>query len=110
MQYINNVELLEEYQLSLSKNVCSKKLLSYFTTIANRSSKIFVYRSDYDRDACVNYAIAEAWRKWKTFNNKFSDNPFSFYTTMILNDMKNEYRKMYKNSHQHISLSLFNDL
>jgi hypothetical protein len=108
--YINNDDIIKEYHISMTINKCSDMLLKQFMLIAQHSSNIFTYHDEYDRSACINHAVAEAWRKWNTFNIRLTTNAFSFYTTMILNDMRNEYRRMYKNRHNFISLSIFDEM
>jgi hypothetical protein len=110
MEYLNNADIIIEYRKSIQLNSCTDQLLRYFMLIAQRSSNIFQYHDEYDRRVCVNHAVAEAWQKWRSFNIELSNNPFSFYTTMILNDMRNEYRRMYKNKRMYISLSIFEEI
>ena len=70
----------------------------------------FQYTNKIDFNACVNYAITEAYYKWHTFNQQKSNNIFSFYTTMILNDMKIHYKQITKGKKINISIdSIFSN-
>lgn len=106
--YVSAKELIEEYYKSTELGKCSDKLLEYFRRIAKRFSNVYNYTNKCDLDAVVEYAVSEAWMKWDTFDPEKSDNIFSFYTTMIANDMKLHYKLITKGKNLNISIdSLF---
>lgn len=107
-QYVSAKELYEEYNKSLQLGKCSDKLLLYFRRIAKRFASTFEYVNKADADAVVEYAVAEAWQKWDTFDSQKTNNIFSFYTTMLANDMKLHYKQLTKGKNLNISIeSLF---
>lgn len=107
-QYVSAKELYEEYNKSLQLGKCSDKLLLYFRRIAKRFASTFEYVNKADADAVVEYAVAEAWQKWDTFDPQKTNNIFSFYTTMLANDMKLHYKQLTKGKNLNISIeSLF---
>lgn len=107
-QYVSAKELYEEYNKSLQLGKCSDKLLIYFRRIAKRFASTFEYINKADADAVVEYAIEEAWQKWDTFDPQKTNNIFSFYTTMLANDMKLHYKQITKGKNLNISIeSLF---
>lgn len=107
-QYVSAKELYEEYNNSLQLGKCSDKLLLYFRRIAKRFASTFEYVNKADADAVVEYAVAEAWQKWDTFDPQKTNNIFSFYTTMLANDMKLHYKQLTKGKNLNISIeSLF---
>lgn len=106
--YVSAKELWEEYNNSITKRECTDKLLLYFRRIAKHFATTFEYVNKQDLNAVVEYAVAEAWQKWSTFNPEITNNIFSFYTTMIANDMKLHHKLITKGKELHISLeSLF---
>jgi hypothetical protein len=106
--YLNPKNLMIEYNSCLEKNECSPKLIKYFENIARHFSRVYYYSSKNDLDACVNYAVSEAFRKWKKYNVKRSENIFSFFTTIIRNDLQTHYKYINKHKSEHISIeSLF---
>lgn len=106
--YITSDELFEEYNKSLEGGFCTDKLLSYFQKIAKRFSTKFHSTNLIDKEAVINYAVTEAWLKWNMFDPKKSSNIFSFYTTMIANDMRLHYKSITKGKNVNISIeSLF---
>lgn len=106
--YVSAKELYEEYNNSITIGKCSDKLLMYFTRISKKFATTFDNINKCDLDATVNYAVSEAWQKWDTFNPQRTDNIFSFYTTMIANDMKYHYKIITKGKSMNISIeSLF---
>lgn len=107
-QYVSAKELYEEYNKSLQLGKCSDKLLLYFRRIAKRFASTFEYVNKADADAVIEYAVAEAWQKWDTFDPQKTNNIFSFYTTMLANDMKLHYKQLTKGKNLNISIeSLF---
>ena len=107
-QYVSAKELYEEYNKSLQLGKCSDKLLLYFRRIVKRFASTFEYVNKADADAVVEYAVAEAWQKWDTFDPQKTNNIFSFYTTMLANDMKLHYKQLTKGKNLNISIeSLF---
>ena len=106
--YLSQKELFDEYMNSISAGKCSDKLLSYFSRLAKRIATTFEYVNYQDLHAVVNYAISEAWQKWDSFDPERSNNIFSFYTTMIMNDMRNHYKEITRGKELNISIeSLF---
>ncbi len=101
--YVNPKEFQEEYDLSLKNDEPSKKLLLMFQKIAKGYSKKYT-GNKIDTDACVNYALTEAWKKWKKFDRTRSSNIFAFFTQMIKNDLAQHHNKIFKNKKFNISI------
>ena len=106
--YVSARELYDEYNNSITAGRCTDKLLLYFRRIAKHFTTTFEYVNKCDADAIIEYAVAEAWQKWDSFDSTRTDNIFSFYTTMIANDMKLHYKQLTKGKALNISIeSLF---
>ena len=102
--YLTQKDFLEEYNKCLEDGKASSKLTLMFEKIAKNFAKTFDVVNRCDTLACINYAVAEAWIKWDKFNPEISDNIFSFFTTMISNDMKLHYKTLNKGKNVNISL------
>jgi hypothetical protein len=103
--YIPPEKFRAEYALSQEKGEPTLKLLLMFEKIAKRYSTKFRCVNKLDTDACVNYALTEAWQKWDKYDETRSDNIFSFFTSMVKNDLAQHYKDITKNK-SHISLDV----
>jgi hypothetical protein len=102
--YVTPKELIEEYNKSLILNEPTNKLILLFQKIAKHFCTQFEYKNKCDMDACINYAVSEAWQKWNKFNPEKSDNIFSFFTTMLSNDLRIHYKQLTKGKATQISI------
>jgi len=102
--YVTPKELLEEYNKSIEIGKPTDKLIYLFTKIAKHFSTIFDSKNKCDLDACINYAVSEAWQKWDKYNPEVSDNIFSFFTTMLSNDLKLHYKVITRGKKFQISI------
>lgn len=110
--FVTPKELKTEYDKSIDLGNCTPNLLILFRKIAEKFSiGNYTYVNKIDFDACVNYAVFEAYMKWNKFNEEKSTNIFSFYTTMLSNDMRIHYKQLTRGKELNISLeSLFSNI
>jgi len=104
--YVTPKELFAEYNTSIENGKPTEKLVVLFTKIAKHFATTFNYKNTCDLNACVNYAVSEAWRKWDKFNPAVSDNVFSFYTTMISNDLRIHFNFITRGKNKQISIEV----
>lgn len=105
--YVKPDDFHNEYLLSIDKNEPTHKLLLMFEKIAKKYSTKF-RGNKLDIDSCVSYAMTEAWKKWKKYDNERSSNIFAFFTQMIKNDMAQHHNKIFHKKELHVSIdSLF---
>lgn len=102
--YLKPKDFQEEYDKCLLTDECSNKLLSMFEKIAKKYVVTFGGKNKLDNDACVNYALVEAWKKWKKYDKNRSPNIFSFFTQMIKNDLMQHHNKLYHKKELFVSL------
>jgi hypothetical protein len=102
--YLDPKNLMVEYENCVKNNECSTKLINYFEIIARHFARTFYYSSKSELDEYVNYAVEEAYIKWHKFNKSRTLNIFSFFTTMIKNDLQTRYNYMNKHKAVHISI------
>jgi len=109
-QYVPPKDLKAEYFKSLEADKATDKLILMFQKIAKHYATRFKYVNKCDESACVSYATSEAWIKWKKYDEEKSSNIFSFYTSMIANDLMFYHKKMTKGNKNQISIeSLFSN-
>lgn len=102
--YINPNEMRREWDACMKKDECSRKLLSMFELIARHFSRNFMYLNNTDKEACINFAVTEAWQKWRRFDPTVTENIFALFTTMISNDMRQHFKQITKNYSRNISI------
>lgn len=101
--------MMKHFEASLKTGECNNDLLNDFRLISENFMVLYNLRDDHLKNAVINYAVCEAWRKWKTYNPDRSNNIFSFFTTMISNDLKIHYNYMNHHRKTSISLNLFDE-
>jgi hypothetical protein len=108
--YLLPEDLLKEFHKSKELGKPTDTLIIYFQKIAKNFVKTFHNKNKCDDDACINFAVAEAWLKWEKYDENRCNNIFSFYTTIIGNDMILHYNKLTKGKKTAISIeSLFSN-
>lgn len=102
--YVSQNELFVEFNNSITEGKCTDKLLMYARRITKRFSTTLEYTNKCDLDACIEYALGEFYQKWSTFDPARTNNIFSYYTTMLANDMKLHYKQLNKGKELQISI------
>ena len=102
--YLDPKVLFTEYDKSIELGKPTEKLIILFQKIAKNYATTFNSNNKCDLNACINFGVSEAWQKWNKFNSEKSDNIFSFYTTIISNDMKLHFKEITKGKGKQISL------
>lgn len=108
--YVKPEEFHNEYDESINQDKPTSKLLEMFELIATNYSSKFNNCCDLDKNSCINYAVSEAYVKWREYDRTRSNNIFAFFTQMIKNDLTSSYNQINKNSYRNISIdSLFSN-
>ena len=102
--YIQPEDFQNEYEKSLKLDEPTRKLLLMFEKIAKKYSTKFRCINKIDTDSCVNFALCEAWLKWKKYDSERSPNLFSFFTAVIKNDLMLHYNLINKNKDVNMSV------
>lgn len=110
--YIKPEDFQQEYDKAILIDEVTPNLLKMFFTIAEKSSVLLKLKNQQDIDACVNFAVSICWAtKWKKYNIDRTSNIFSFFTTVILNDMRTHKNFIQKNKDSSISIdAIFNSI
>lgn len=104
--YLHPDDFKSEYDKSLELGKPTSKLIDMFQLIAENSIKIINGGNQTDDAACINYAVTEAYFKWNKFDTNVSQNIFSFFTTVILNDMRKHWNDLNKRRESTISIDV----
>lgn len=107
--YLTSEEILTECEKSKTINQPTPELIQMFFQIAE-GVKPKLKKADQDtKNACVNYAVTRCWeKKWLTYDINRSKNLFSYFTTVIINDMKTYRNYINSHSNRHISFETIN--
>jgi hypothetical protein len=102
--YLTNKDFYDEYIVSYNQGKPTNKLIKMFELIATNYSSKFNNLCELDKNSCINYAVSEAYLKWKTFDIEKPESIFSFFTQVIKNDLTISYKNIMRNSHLNISI------
>jgi len=102
--YLDPKVLFTEYDKSIELGRPTDKLVILFQKIAKNYATTFNTSNKCDLNACINFGVSEAWQKWNKYDPEKSDNIFSFYTTIISNDMRLHFKEITKGKGRQISL------
>lgn len=102
--YVDPQKFHEEYELSLIADEPTRKIMLMWEKIARGMSRTFPQVNKIDTDACVNFAVTQAWRKWKKYDKERSNNIFAFFSQIIKNDLQTHHNTIKKHSKNCISL------
>lgn len=110
-QYVLPQELKAEFDKSVVLGQPTLKLQNMIIKIATRRaySKQFFYRNQCDRDAAINYAAMQAILKWSKYDEERSSNIFSFFTTIITNDLILYWNTLRKGKDREVSIDAIFD-
>jgi len=102
--YLDPKVLFTEYDKSIELGRPTDKLVILFQKIAKNYATTFNTSNKCDLNACINFGVSEACQKWNKYDTEKSDNIFSFYTTIISNDMRLHFKEITKGKGRQISL------
>ena len=100
--YVNNKEFTQEIINCLEKKELSKFAINCFIALANRAVNRMYYEDYRDREDCIQSALLDCLRYWKSFDPNKTENPNAFaYFTQIC---KMGYAKQWKAIHKKTGL------
>ena len=105
--YVNNKDFLAEMKISVENKELTPEAIRLIMVLAERIAHTqFYYVFEDDRYTCMSQGIEDVLRYWKNFNPDKYDNPFSYFTMIIMNGMKRQFNQLYPySSSKRISLS-----
>jgi hypothetical protein len=100
--YVNNKEFTQEITECKKTGELSDFAVSCFIALANRAVNRLYHEDPRDREDCIQAALLDCLKYWKSFDPTISDNPNAFaYFTQVC---KNGYAKQWKAIHKKTGL------
>lgn len=98
--YINNKDFTEEIIKCKQKQELTPFAVNCFVSIANRAVDRLYFRDERDREDCIQSAILDCLKYWKSFDETKSENPnaFAYFTQMCKNGYAKEWKKIHRKS------------
>ena len=96
--YINNKDFTEEIIKCKNSGELSKFAIECFISLANRAVDRLYFQDYRDREDCIQSALLDCLKYWKSFDETKSENPnaFAYFTQMCKNGYAKEWKKIHK--------------
>jgi hypothetical protein len=96
--YINNKEFTQGIIECKQKGELSKFVVECFISLANRAVDRLYFRDDRDREDCIQSAILDCLKYWKSFDEtKMAiPNAFAYFTQICKMGYAKEWKKIHK--------------
>ena len=96
--YINNKDFTEEIIKCKGKGELTSFAVDCFIALANRAVDRLYFKDPRDREDCIQSAILDCLKYWKSFDETKTDNPnaFAYFTQMCKNGYAKEWKKIHK--------------
>ena len=96
--YINNKDFTEEIVKCKGQGELSKFAIDCFVSLANRAVARLYFEDYRDREDCIQSAILDCLKYWKSFDETRFENPnaFAYFTQLCKNGYAKEWKKIHK--------------
>lgn len=96
--YINNKEFTEEIINCKEKGELSPLAVQCFISLANRAVDRLYFKDPRDREDCVQSALLDCLKYWKSFDETRAQvpNAFAYFTQMCKNGYAKEWKKIHR--------------
>ena len=96
--YINNKEFTQAIIESKKLGDLTPFAVECFISLANRAVDRLYFKDPRDREDCIQSAILDCLKYWKSFDETKSDNPnaFAYFTQMCKNGYAKEWKKIHR--------------
>lgn len=96
--YINNKEFTADIILCKKNDELSKYTINCFISLANRAVDRLYFKDYRDREDCIQSAILDCLKYWKSFDEtKMAiPNAFAYFTQICKNGYAKEWKKIHK--------------
>jgi hypothetical protein len=96
--YINNKDFSDEIMKCKEKNELSKFAINCFIVLANRAVDKLYFEDSRDREDCIQSAIFDCIKYWRSFDSTGLKNPnaFAYFTQICKNGYAKEWKKIHK--------------
>lgn len=98
VHYINNRDFTNAIIESKVNGELNKFAIECFISLANRAVDRLYFRDPRDREDCIQSAILDCLKYWKSFDETRCENPnaFAYFTQMCKNGYAKEWKKIHK--------------
>lgn len=98
VHYINNKDFTNAIIESKAHGELNRFAIDCFIALANRAVDRLYFRDPRDREDCIQSAILDCLKYWKSFDETKSENPnaFAYFTQMCKNGYAKEWKKIHK--------------
>lgn len=97
--YINNKDFTDEIiKCKHNNGELSKFAIECFISLANRAVDRLYFQDPRDKEDCIQSAILDCLKYWKSFDETKSENPnaFAYFTQICKNGYAKEWKKIHK--------------
>ena len=96
--YINNKEFTEDIIKCKKTGELSKYSVNCFISLANRAVDRLYFKDERDREDCIQSAILDCLKYWKSFDETKMVNPnaFAYFTQICKHGYAKEWKKIHK--------------
>lgn len=96
--YINNKDFTEEIVKCKKEGELSPFAIECFMSLANRAVDRLYFQDYRDREDCIQSALFDCLKYWKSFDETKSENPnaFAYFTQMCKNGYAKEWKKIHR--------------
>ena len=96
--YINNKEFTADIITCKENGELSKYSINCFISLANRAVDRLYFRDSRDREDCIQSAILDCLKYWKSFDatKMVTPNAFAYFTQICKNGYAKEWKKIHK--------------
>jgi hypothetical protein len=98
VHYINNKDFTNAIIASKADGELNKFAIDCFIALANRAVDRLYFKDPRDREDCIQSAILDCLKYWRSFDETKSENPnaFAYFTQMCKNGYAKEWKKIHK--------------
>ena len=98
VHYINNKDFTDAIIQCKSIGELNPFVVDCFVSLANRAVDRLYFRDPRDREDCIQSAILDCLKYWKSFDETKSETPnaFAYFTQMCKNGYAKEWKKIHK--------------
>lgn len=96
--YINNKEFTADIIKCKNEGELSNYSINCFISLANRAVDRLYFRDERDREDCIQSAILDCLKYWKSFDETkmISPNAFAYFTQICKNGYAKEWKKIHR--------------
>jgi hypothetical protein len=97
--YINNKDFTNEIiKCKNNEGELSKFAIDCFISLANRAVERLYFQDPRDREDCIQSALLDCLKYWKSFDETKTGNPnaFAYFTQVCKNGYAKEWKKIHK--------------